>query len=70
MLLVHAAEKHKKFDLGALLGELPGQWLGRPVGGFAQGACNVLVWITMWMVLVGYIIIVQDCFTKQLFPAG
>lgn len=65
MLLVRAAEKHKRFDLGALLAELP----GRRLGPLAQGATNALVWITLWMTLVGYIIVVQDCVTP-LFPAG
>ena len=65
MILVHAAEKHKKFDLGALLTELP----GRRLGPLAQAACNALVWITLWMTLVGYIIVVQDCLTP-LFPAS
>ena len=64
MLLVHAAEAHKKFDLGSLVSVLPGRWPG-PI---AQGAFNALVWFTMWMTLLGYIIIVQDCLTS-LFPS-
>lgn len=65
MLLVHAAEANKKFDLGALLALLPGKYFGPA----AQGACNALVWITLWMTLVGYLIVVQDCLTP-LFPSG
>ena len=65
ILLVHAAETHKKLDLGALLSMLPGRWFG-PV---SEVACNVLVWVTLWMTLVGYIIVVQDCLTP-LVPAS
>ena len=65
MLLVHAAEKHQKFDLGALLTELP----GRQLGPIAQAVCNALVWIALWMTLVGYLIVVQDSLTS-FFPTG
>jgi len=65
MILVRAAEEHQRFDLGALLALLPGRWLG-PV---TQGFCNGLVWVVIWMALVGYIIVVQDCMTP-LMPAG
>lgn len=34
-----------------------------------QGFCNGLVWVVIWMALVGYIIVVQDCMTP-LMPAG
>ena len=64
MLLVYAAEAHKSFDLGSLLCKLP----GRNLGPTAQGVCNALVWLTIWMLLVGYIIVVQDSLTP-LFPA-
>ena len=64
MLLVQAAEAYKQFDLGSLLRMLP----GRQLGPIAQGVCNFLVWATMWMTLVSYIIVVQDSFTS-LFPA-
>ena len=64
MILVHASETHKKFDLGALLALLPGRWLG-PI---SQGACNALVWVTLWMTLLGYLIVVQDSMSS-LFPA-
>lgn len=65
MLLVHAAEMHKKFDLGSLLSMLPGRW----PGSIAQGVCNVLVWFTMWLSLMSYMIIIQDCLTS-LFSSG
>jgi len=58
-------QEHQRFDLGALLALLPGRWLG-PV---TQGFCNGLVWVVIWMALVGYIIVVQDCMTP-LMPAG
>ena len=49
LILVHAAEEHGKFDLGSLLRLVPGRWAGP----LAQGACNALVWLTLWMTLVG-----------------
>jgi len=44
---------------------VPGRWAGP----LAQGACNALVWLTLWMTLVGYLIIIQDCLVP-LAPAG
>ena len=58
MILVHAAERHQRFDLGSLLSLLPGR------GGFyARWFCNGAVWLSTWMVLLGYVIVVQDSFT-------
>jgi hypothetical protein len=64
MILVHAAERFQKFDLGSVLSLLPGR-----IGPATQYFCNFLVWLTMWMVLVGSMIVVQDSATP-LMPAG
>lgn len=68
ILLVHAAERTRTFDLGNLLGQLPGV-----TGPIARVLCNTMIWVSMFMCLVGYIIVVADAavpFTDQisLFP--
>lgn len=54
MVLVYAAEKHHTFDLGALLGCLPAQ------GKVAKAFCEMTIWLTVFMCLVGYLIVVAD----------
>jgi len=55
VVLVEAAEKHKAFDLGALLRKLPGF-----LGPFAQFVTNVSIWFTMILTLIGYVIAIRD----------
>ena len=49
VILVYAADRAQCFDLGTLLRELPGEKL--PF--FMQRLCNILLWGTMFLVLVG-----------------
>lgn len=65
MLLVTAAERTQAFDLGSLLGHLPGR-----VGSFAQYFCNTLIVASVFLCLVGYIVVVADSlepFMRQAF---
>lgn len=55
MILVLAAERHQVFDLGALLSYLPGG-----IGPFAQVFNNALTWISVYLTLVGYIVVMAD----------
>merc|ERR1719362_2775735 len=55
VVLVEAAERHKAFDLGALLRKLPGF-----LGPFAQYVTNASIWFTMVLTLVGYVIAIRD----------
>lgn len=55
MILVEAAERHQVFDLGGLLARLPNN-LGQPV----MLTTNLLVWASMFMVLVAYMVVVAD----------
>jgi amino acid permease len=80
MLLIHAAEKYQKvgqrgcspqnkltstpspeFDLGSLLEMLP-----RNMAKHAKLACNVAVWFSMFLCLVGYIIVIEDAMMNVL----
>eukprot|EP01065_Artemidia_motanka_P002681 TRINITY_DN11262_c4_g1_i1.p1 TRINITY_DN11262_c4_g1~~TRINITY_DN11262_c4_g1_i1.p1 ORF type:complete len:417 (+),score=131.59 TRINITY_DN11262_c4_g1_i1:88-1338(+) len=64
MVLIEAGERLQVFELGALLSHLPGR-LGKVV----PVVYNVAVWISMWMCLVGYMIIVADSLT-EVTPKG
>lgn len=55
-ILVEAAERHQTFDVGSLLARLPGR-----LGLLSQYACNAVLWLTMFLCLVGYIIVMVDC---------
>lgn len=55
-ILVEAAERHQVFDLGSLLARLPGR-----LGQVAQYVCNAVLWFSMFLCLVGYIIVMVDC---------
>lgn len=55
MILVVAAERHQAFDLGALLAHLPGG-----IGPAVQAFNNVLIWISVFLTLVGYIVVMTD----------
>ncbi|CAJ1339769.1 unnamed protein product [Effrenium voratum] len=54
MILVFAAEAHGTFDLGGLLGCLPRG------GKVLQAVCEATIWLTVFMCLVGYLIVVAD----------
>mmetsp|Transcript_71626 Transcript_71626/g.142145 ORF Transcript_71626/g.142145 Transcript_71626/m.142145 type:complete len:479 (-) Transcript_71626:13-1449(-) len=54
-ILVEAAERHKAFDLGALLRKLPGR-----LGPLAQYVTNVSIWFSMILTLIGYIMVIRD----------
>ncbi|CAK0866415.1 unnamed protein product [Prorocentrum cordatum] len=55
MILVEAAERKNTFDLGGLLAHLPGA-----AGPVMQWLCNGLVWLSGYMSLVSYFIIIAD----------
>jgi len=55
MILVTAAEKHQVFDLGGVLGLLPGR-----LGAFMQVFSNIMVWVALFGSLVSYIIVMHD----------
>ncbi|CAJ1362907.1 unnamed protein product [Effrenium voratum] len=63
MILVHAAERHQVFDLGALLGKLPGS-----LGPGMQMFTNLMVWIVLFGSLISYIIGICD--SAQSFVQG
>lgn len=54
-ILVEAAEKYQAFDLGALLAKLPGR-----LSKVAQPVVNCAIWITLFLVLVGYITVMAN----------
>jgi len=54
-ILVEAAERHKAFDLGALLRKLPGH-----LGPFVQYVTNASIWFSMILTLIGYIMVIRD----------
>lgn len=55
MILVYAAEQNQVFDLGALLGLLPGG-----IGRALQWLNNSLTWFSVYLTLVGYIVVMAD----------
>lgn len=55
MILVNAAERYKIFDLAGVLGQLPGR-----LGTGMQIFSNAMVWFSMMLCLVGYIIAMAD----------
>jgi len=54
-LVVRAAEKYGVFDLGSVVGMMPWR-IGRPL----KMITNVFVWISQFICLVGYIIMIHD----------
>mmetsp|Transcript_33358 Transcript_33358/g.61183 ORF Transcript_33358/g.61183 Transcript_33358/m.61183 type:complete len:430 (-) Transcript_33358:105-1394(-) len=62
-ILVRAAERHQEFNLGSLLARLPGQ-----LGGALQILANGLVWVSCFMCLVSYMIVIHDSSVR--FVAG
>jgi amino acid permease len=63
MLLIKAGDKYQKFDLGSLLEMLPGA-----MGRNAKTACNFAIWISMFLCLVSYMIVVEDSMISILPP--
>lgn len=55
LIVVEAAEKHQVFDLGGLLAHLPGR-----LGSSSQVANNVAIFVSQFVTLVAYCIIVAD----------
>jgi len=55
MILVFAAERYQVFDLGSLLGHLPGG-----IGPVVQWLNNSLTWFSVYLTLVGYIVVMAD----------
>ncbi|CAJ1435740.1 unnamed protein product [Effrenium voratum] len=55
LILVVAAERLQIFDLGGLLGKLPGFW-ARPLRLFF----DVSIWCSVGLTLVGYLVVVSD----------
>jgi len=54
-IVVRAGEEHQSFDLGTLLMKLPGR-----MGSTLQMTSNGLVWLTLWLTLLSYVITVQN----------
>eukprot|EP00933_Yihiella_yeosuensis_P072876 TRINITY_DN81421_c0_g1_i1.p1 TRINITY_DN81421_c0_g1~~TRINITY_DN81421_c0_g1_i1.p1 ORF type:complete len:448 (+),score=72.80 TRINITY_DN81421_c0_g1_i1:125-1468(+) len=54
-ILICAAEIHQVFDLGGLLRKLPGRW-----GPLAQWCSDITIWFSVFLCLIGYIIVVAD----------
>ena len=61
MILVQSAEKYQIFDLGGLLRCLPAH------GKLVKALLEVTIWLTVFMCLVGYLIVVADS-CKLLLP--
>eukprot|EP00747_Dinoflagellata_sp_TGD_P184072 gnl/TRDRNA2_/TRDRNA2_39403_c0_seq1.p1 gnl/TRDRNA2_/TRDRNA2_39403_c0~~gnl/TRDRNA2_/TRDRNA2_39403_c0_seq1.p1 ORF type:complete len:504 (-),score=53.48 gnl/TRDRNA2_/TRDRNA2_39403_c0_seq1:57-1568(-) len=57
MILVIAAERTKVFDLGGLFRRMPGRWTGA-----ARFFCDTSIWVSVFLCLVSYIIVVTDAF--------
>jgi amino acid permease len=62
-ILIEAGERHQTFDLGSLLSKLPGR-----LGQVAQYACNLVLGFTLFLCLVGYIIVMVDCVQSSVLP--
>ncbi|CAE7943030.1 Dynll2 [Symbiodinium sp. KB8] len=53
-------EKEQVFDLGGLLGRLP------HAGRSARALCEAMIWITVFMCLVGYLVVIADSLQRLL----
>jgi len=62
MILIEAAHRVKVYDLGGLLGRLPGRW-----NRLARGMCDLTIWVSVFLCLVGYLIVVASSL-KLLLP--
>ncbi|CAJ1459913.1 unnamed protein product, partial [Effrenium voratum] len=56
LLLVEAAETYQVFDLGGLLAHLPGR-----LGHRAPQAVNAAIWVSGFLCLVSYVLVLADC---------
>lgn len=63
IILVVAAERLQVFDLGAVLGHLPGAW-ARPLRLFF----DVSIWCSVGLTLVGYLVVVADALEPWRLP--
>jgi len=55
-ILIEAAEIYQAFDIGTLLSKLPGS-LGRA----APTVVNAVIWVSGFLCLVSYVIVIADC---------
>jgi len=60
MILIEGGEKYQVFDLGALLCKIP------KVGPYVDVYMNIVIWVSSFMCLIGYLIIIADNMTKVL----
>lgn len=60
-IIVEAGERHQTFNIGALMGRLPGA-LGR----VAENGINSFTCVSAYLCLVGYIIVIADCLGAML----
>ncbi|CAJ1347393.1 unnamed protein product [Effrenium voratum] len=56
LLLVEAAETYQVFDIGGLLAHLPGR-----LGHRAPQAVNAAIWVSGFLCLVSYVLVLADC---------
>jgi len=54
-IIAEGCEKYQTFDLGALVRLLPGH-----LGPLTEGLVNFVIWVTTFMCLIGYMIVVAD----------
>ncbi|CAE7674899.1 slc38a7 [Symbiodinium pilosum] len=57
VILVAAAERQQIFDLGGLMGRLPGKWAR-----LLRWAFDVSIWCSVGLSLLGYFVVVADAF--------
>mmetsp|Transcript_103372 Transcript_103372/g.287825 ORF Transcript_103372/g.287825 Transcript_103372/m.287825 type:complete len:434 (+) Transcript_103372:160-1461(+) len=58
-IVVRAGERHQVFDLGGIIGRLPG-----PLGPPLQAVTNLFVWASMFFCLISYILVIHDSASK------
>ncbi|CAE7560057.1 PGA [Symbiodinium natans] len=58
IILVAAAERKQVFDLGGLMGCLPGKWAR-----LLRWAFDVSIWLSVGLALLGYFVVVADAFS-------
>lgn len=54
-IIVEAGERHQTFNLGSLMGRIPGT-LGR----VSEGTVNIVMWLSTYLCLVSYVIVIVD----------
>lgn len=54
-IIVEAGERHQTFNLGSLMGRIPGT-----VGRLSEASVNIVTWISTYLCLVSYIIVIVD----------